>query len=147
MVSLRRWPTTDNPSWRRTYRTCPASHSNAAASNTLCRYLVTQTAAPKFYRQEGRHRVQRHAQKVRAGAQAAKITNRRRHFFHVMSHGLVRHYAEIHVADVSPKMLRNVLSCKSSPRLRSARRSQVVEFPKVFAGGFLQPARKGSVRF
>ena len=48
---------------------------------------------------------QRRGQKVRARALAAKIANRRRHFLHVMSHALVRHYGEIYVGDVSPKKL------------------------------------------
>jgi hypothetical protein len=48
---------------------------------------------------------QRRGQKVRARTLAAKIANRRRHFLHVMSHGLVRHYGETFVADVSPKKL------------------------------------------
>src|SRR5262249_21324753 len=57
---------------------------------------------------------------------AAKIANQRRHFLHVLSHGIVQRYGEIYVADVSPKtrmaksvgdagwsMLRNMLSYKS----------------------------------
>ena len=61
-------------------------------------------AAPRFYRQEEEQlgAFEQRGQKVRARALAAKIANRRRHFLHVMSHGIVQQYAEIYVADVSP---------------------------------------------
>ena len=49
-------------------------------------------AAPRFYRQEDKQLgvFGQRGQKVRARALAAKIANRRRHFLHVMSHGIVQ---------------------------------------------------------
>jgi len=72
-------------------------------------------AAPRFYRQEDKQLgvFQRRGQKVRARALAAKIANRRKHFLHVVSHGLVRHYGEIYVGDVSPRKLARTRMAKS----------------------------------
>ena len=72
-------------------------------------------AAPRLYRQEEKQLgvFQRRGQKVRARALAAKIANRRRHFLHVMSHGLVQHYGEIYVGDVSAKKLARTRMAKS----------------------------------
>jgi putative transposase len=55
---------------------------------------------------------QRRSQKVRAGVLAAKMGNRRQHFLHVMSPGLVRHYGEIYI-DVDPKKLVKTRMAKS----------------------------------
>jgi hypothetical protein len=54
-------------------------------------------AAPRFYRQEGKQLgvFEQRGQKVRAWALAAKIANRRRHFLHVMSHGIVQQYGDL----------------------------------------------------
>jgi transposase len=72
-------------------------------------------AAPRFYRQDERQLAvfQQRGQKVRARALAAKVANRRRHFLHVVSRGLVQHYGEIYVGGVSPKTLAKTRMAKS----------------------------------
>jgi hypothetical protein len=52
------------------------------------------------------------AKRFRAGVLAAKMGDRRRHFLHVMSPGLVRHYGEIYI-DVDPKKLVKTRMAKS----------------------------------
>ena len=58
---------------------------------------------------------QQRGQQLRARALAANIFNRRRHFLHLVSHGLVQHYGEICLGDVSAgwSMLCNMPSYKS----------------------------------
>jgi putative transposase len=72
-------------------------------------------AAPRFSRQEEKQLgvFQRRGQKVRSRALAAKIANRRRHFLHVMSHGIVQQYGEIYVGDVRSKRLAKTRMAKS----------------------------------
>jgi putative transposase len=72
-------------------------------------------AAPQVYRQEEKQLgiFQRRGQKVRARALAAKIANRRKHFLHVISHGIVQHFGEIYVGDVSSKKLAKTRMAKS----------------------------------
>ena len=125
-------------------------------------------AAPRLYRQEEKELgvFQRRGKTVRARALAAKIANRRRHFLHVTSHGIVQYYGEIYVGDVSPKklaktrmaksvhdagwsMLRNMLSYKSIATggvMRVVPERYSSQTCSVW-GAFPQAARTGWVRF
>jgi hypothetical protein len=78
-------------------------------------------------------------------AQGAGGENRQQHFLHVVSHGLVRHYGEIDVGDVSAKKRAKTRMAKSvhdarccatvvqvdCDRRRDARRSRTLQFPNV----------------
>jgi transposase len=72
-------------------------------------------AVPRFYRQEEKQLgvFQRRGQKLRVRALAAKIRNRRKHFLDVLSHGIVQHFGEIYVGDLSPKKLAKTRMAKS----------------------------------
>jgi IS605 OrfB family transposase len=96
--------------------------------------------APKFYRQEEKQLgvFQRRSQKVRARALAAKIANRRRHFLHVVSHGIAQHYGEIYVGDVSSKKLVKTRMAKSVHDAGWSMLRSMLSYKSIATGGVMR---------
>lgn len=97
-------------------------------------------AAPRLYRQEEKKLgvFQRRGQTVRARALAAKIANRRRHFLHVTSHGIVQHYGEIYVGDVSPKKLAKTRMAKSVHDAGWSMLRKMLSYKSIATGGTMR---------
>ena len=97
-------------------------------------------AAPRFYRQEEQQLgvLQRRGQTVRARALAAKIANQRRHFLHVLSHGIVQQYGEIYVGDVSPMRLAKTRMAKSVGDAGWSMLRNMLSYKSIATGGVMR---------
>ena len=97
-------------------------------------------AAPRFYRQDERQLAvfQQRGQKLRARALAAKIANRRRHFLHVVSRGLVQHYGEIYLGDVSANKLATTRMAKSVHDAGWSMLRNMLSYKSIATGGTMR---------